>query len=63
MGDAIAMKELPFVVGVLATLSGKPEESLPGFRDREFVEIDRDNFNDVMRGSGPSSLSMRHILW
>ena len=50
VGDAIAMKELPFVVGVLADLSGKPEESLPGLRDRKFVEIDRDNFNDVKIG-------------
>ena len=46
IGDAIEMKELPFVVGVLADLSGKPDEPLPRLRDRKFVEIDRDNFND-----------------
>jgi type VI secretion system protein ImpB len=53
IGDAIEMKELPFVVGVLADLSGKPDEPLPRLRDRKFVDIDRDNFNDVMTGMKP----------
>ena len=53
VGDAIVMKELPFVVGVLADLSGKPEEPLPRLRDRKFIEIDRDNFNDVLKGMKP----------
>lgn len=53
IGDAIEMKELPFVVGVLADLSGKPDEPLPRLRDRKFVDIDRDNFNDVMKGAKP----------
>lgn len=53
IGDAIEMKELPFVVGVLADLSGKPDEALPRLRDRKFVDIDRDNFNDVMKGMKP----------
>jgi type VI secretion system protein ImpB len=53
IGDAIEMKELPFVVGVLADLSGKPDEALPRLRDRKFVDIDRDNFNDVMKGAKP----------
>jgi len=48
IGDAIEMKEIPFVVGVLADLSGKPEEPLPKLKDRKFIEIDRDNFNDVL---------------
>lgn len=54
-GGAIEMKELPFVVGVLADLSGKPEEALPNLKDpkRKFVEIDRDNFDDVMKGMSP----------
>jgi type VI secretion system protein ImpB len=47
------MKELPFVMGVLADLSGKPDEPLPRLRDRKFVEIDRDNFNEVMKGMKP----------
>jgi type VI secretion system protein ImpB len=53
IGDAIVMKELPFVVGVLADLAGKPDEPLPLLRDRKFVDIDRDNFNEVLRGAKP----------
>jgi type VI secretion system protein ImpB len=53
IGGAIQLKELPFVVGVLADLSGKPKEPLPRLRDRKFVEIDRDNFNKVMAGMKP----------
>ena len=53
IGDAIEMKEIPFVVGVLADLSGKPEEPLPKMKDRKFIEIDRDNFNNVMEGMAP----------
>ena len=50
---AIELKELPLVVGVLSDLSGKPEEPLPRLRDRKFVDIDRDNFDAVMRGMKP----------
>jgi type VI secretion system protein ImpB len=53
IGDAIVMKELPFVVGVLADLSGKPDEPMPLLRDRKFVDIDRDNFNEVLKGAKP----------
>jgi type VI secretion system protein ImpB len=53
IGDAIELKELPFVVGVLADLSGKPDEALPRLRDRKFIDIDRDNFNDVLKGMKP----------
>jgi type VI secretion system protein ImpB len=53
VGDAIEMKELPFVMGILADLSGKPSEPLPRLRDRKFVEIDRDNFDEVMKGMKP----------
>jgi type VI secretion system protein ImpB len=52
-GGAIELKELPFVAGVLADLSGKPEEALPRVKDRKFVDIDRDNFNAVMKGMKP----------
>ncbi len=54
-GGAIEMKELPFVAGILADLSGKrsPEHPLPKLKARKFVEIDRDNFNDVMTGIAP----------
>ncbi len=53
IGDAIEMKELPFLVGIMADLSGKPEKPLPKMKDRKFVEIDRDNFNQVMSAIGP----------
>jgi|SRR5579863_598265 len=53
IGDAIELKELPFVLGVLADLSGKPDEALPRMRDRKFVQIDRDNFDAVMEGMKP----------
>jgi type VI secretion system protein ImpB len=53
IGDAIVMKELPFVVAALADLSGKPDEPLPRLRDRKFVEIDRENFNEVLKGMKP----------
>ena len=49
VGDAIEMKELPFVVGVMADLSGDrdPEKSMKALKERKFTEIDRDNFNDI----------------
>lgn len=53
IGGAIENKELPFVVGVLADLSGKPADPLPKLKDRKFVEIDRDNFNRVLEGMKP----------
>jgi type VI secretion system protein ImpB len=45
--------ELPFVVGVLADLSGKPSEALKPLKDRKVVNIDRDNFNDVLARATP----------
>ena len=53
IGDAIEKKELPFVVGLMSDLSGNPAEPLPKLRDRRFVEIDRDNFNEVMEKITP----------
>lgn len=53
IGNAIEKKELPFIVGILADLSGKPAEALPPVKDRKFVEIDRDNFNDVLAAISP----------
>jgi type VI secretion system protein ImpB len=53
LGGAIEMKELPFVAGVLGDFSGKPEEPLPRLKDRKFVEIDRDNFDQVLAGMKP----------
>jgi type VI secretion system protein ImpB len=53
IGGAIQKKELPLVMGILADLSGKPEEALPKLKDRKFVEIDRDNFNDILKSITP----------
>lgn len=53
IGDAIEKKELPFVVGIMADLSGKREEPLPKLKERKFVEIDRDNFNEVLASAEP----------
>ena len=53
VGGAIELKELPFVVGVLGDFVGKPEEALPALKNRKFVEIDRDNFDQVMAGMKP----------
>ena len=44
---------LPFVMGVMADLSGKPEEALPGVADRKFLEIDVDNFDDRLKAMKP----------
>ncbi len=52
-GGAIEKKELPFVVGVLADLSGLPDKPLPAIKDRKFVEIDRDNFDKVLAKATP----------
>ncbi|MDQ2839467.1 MAG: type VI secretion system contractile sheath large subunit, partial [Acidobacteriota bacterium] len=54
VGDAIEKRELPFVLGVLADLSGKPQEPLPPLRDRRFVEINRDNFDQLVRTVRPN---------
>jgi type VI secretion system protein ImpB len=53
IGGAIQLKELPFVLGVLADLSGKPDEPLKKLSERKFVEIDRDNFNRVLAATKP----------
>lgn len=53
IGNAFEKRELPLVVGLMADLSGQPENPLPKFKERRFVEIDRDNFNDVMTKIAP----------
>jgi type VI secretion system protein ImpB len=52
-GGAIEMKELPFVLGVLADLSGQPASALPKLKDRKFVELNPDNFDTVLKGAQP----------
>ncbi|MEQ1909212.1 MAG: type VI secretion system contractile sheath small subunit [Vicinamibacterales bacterium] len=53
VGDAIEEKELPYIVGVLADLSGQPKDKLAPIKERKFVEIDRDNFNQALAGMKP----------
>jgi type VI secretion system protein ImpB len=55
---AMQKVELPFVVGVLADLSGQPTQPLKSLKDRKVVTIDRDNFNEVLAKSTPR-LAMR----
>ena len=52
-GGAAEKKEIPFIVGILAPLSGKSEKALPPVRDRKMVQIDRDNFSKVMESIEP----------
>ena len=53
LGGAMVMKELPFVCGVISNLSGNPSKSLGKLKDRKFVEIDRDNFDEVLKSMTP----------
>ena len=60
---AMVVKELPFVVGVLGDFSGNPTQPLKPFGERKFVQIDRDNFDDVMRRMTPGLiLSVENTL-
>ncbi|THF47767.1 type VI secretion system contractile sheath small subunit [Allorhizobium terrae] len=60
---AMVVKELPFVVGVLGDFSGDPTQPLKPFGERKFVQIDRDNFDDVMRRMSPGlNLTVNNTL-
>jgi len=50
---AVEVKELPFVVGVMGDFSGDPTEELKPLKERKFVQIDRENFDQVMRRMTP----------
>ena len=52
-GGAIEKKELPFVMGVFGDYTGTPEEPLPRLKDRKFVEISLDNFDNVLAAMKP----------
>ncbi len=52
-GDAQIKRELPFVMGVLGDFSGDPTTALRPLADRKFIQIDRDNFDDVMSRVAP----------
>lgn len=65
IGDAIEQKEIPFVVGVLGDFVGKPSEDAPPprLKDRKFVNVDLDNFDEVMTGMAPcASYRVRNVL-
>jgi type VI secretion system protein ImpB len=53
VGEAIEVKELPFVMGVLADLSGQPIDPLPRLKERRFVEVTPDNFDSVLESMRP----------
>lgn len=55
VGDAVEQKELPFVMGVMGDFTGQqdPDKPLPKLKDRKFVNIDMDNFDEVMSGMAP----------
>lgn len=53
IGDSMETKELPFVMGVVGDYSGHNKEPLPKLKERKFVQIDTDNFDDVLKGMSP----------
>ncbi|MEW5787871.1 MAG: type VI secretion system contractile sheath small subunit [Pseudomonadota bacterium] len=55
-GDAIEQKEIPFVVGVLGDYAGQSAQPQGKLRDRKFVNVDMDNFDDVMAGLAPRTV-------
>jgi type VI secretion system protein ImpB len=52
-GGATVERELPFVVGVMGDFSGNPTQPLKPLKERKFVQIDKENFNDVMERIAP----------
>src|SRR6476620_3164306 len=54
IGDAIEQKELPFVVGVVGDFGNDGTGEHKRLKDRNFVAIDRDNFDEVMDGIAPA---------
>lgn len=63
IGDAIETKELPFVLGVVGDYSGNRKEPLEKLKNRHFVQIDKDNFDDVLRGMAPRlTLQIENML-
>lgn len=52
-GGAIEMKELPFLMGVMGDFTGHATEPLPKLKDRQFVEVTPDNFDDVLASMKP----------
>jgi type VI secretion system protein ImpB len=55
IGDAIENKELPFVVGVLGDFGADPDAPKKRLKDRKFVNVDADNFDEVLGGVAPAT--------
>jgi len=55
IGDAIENKELPFVVGVLGDFGTDPDAAKKRLKDRKFVNVDADNFDEVLGGVAPAT--------
>ncbi|MCU0924931.1 MAG: type VI secretion system contractile sheath small subunit [Hydrogenophaga sp.] len=57
VGDAIEQKEIPFVVGVLGDFTGQrdPDKPMARLKERKFVNVDMDNFDDVVKGMAPKA--------
>lgn len=53
IGDAIEMRELPFVMGIFGDFTGQPEEPLERLKDRKFTEVNPDNFDEVLASMKP----------
>ena len=56
VGDAVEQKELPFVAGVLGDFAGQSEKDQKRLKDRNFVNVDLDNFDEVMEGVAPRAV-------
>lgn len=56
IGDAIEQKEIPFVMGVIGDFAGQSEVPQPKLKDKKFVNIDVDNFDEVMTGIAPQAI-------
>ncbi len=62
-GGAIEMKELPFVMGVLGDFTGQPAEPLARLKERKFVDVNPDNFEDVLKSMKPHlSFRVNNVL-
>lgn len=53
VGDAIEKKELPFVLGVMGNFAGQPSPDAAPFKERRFVDVNPDNFDDVLASMKP----------
>lgn len=63
VGDSMETKEIPFVVGVLGEFSGDSKLEQPRFKEKKFVEVDLDTFDEVMAGLAPqASFRVRNDL-